>query len=94
MPERINTTDVLEPDSVGDVHPETPWERILRKFPFIFQNAAAALIVAAAFATSVAILFSDKASLSDYRTGAWSVISGIAGAGVNHLFGNRRSSRR
>jgi hypothetical protein len=93
MSERINTTDVLAKDSVGDVHPETLGERILRKFPFVLQNAAAALIVVAAFITSVAILFSDKPSLADYRTGAWSVISGIAGAGVNQLFGSRRSSR-
>ena len=93
MPERINTTDVLGKGSVSDVHPETPWERVLRKFPFVLQNAAAAVFIAAAFLTSVAILFSDKASLADYRTGAWSVISGIAGAGLNQLFGSRRNSR-
>ena len=94
MPERISTTDVLKPDSVGDVHRETPWERVLSKFPSLVQNAAAALFVAAALVISVAILFSDKASLSDYKTGAWSLISAIAGAGLNHLFGSRRNSRR
>jgi hypothetical protein len=92
MPERIKTTDVLSRDSVKDVHPETTLELILRTFPF--ESAAAALFVAAVGIVSICVLFSDKPSLADLKTGAWSVMSGVAGAGLNHLFGSRRSSRR
>ena len=92
MPDQINTTDVLSTSSVGDVHRETTAERIFRKFPSALQQVTAVFITAGALAISVAILFSDKASLADYRTGAWSLISGIAGACVSHLFGERRNS--
>lgn len=92
MPEKLKTTDVLNKDSVNDVHQETSLERLIRIFPL--ENAAAILFVAAACAISIYVIVSDKPSLSDYKTSAWSVISGVAGAALNHLFGNRRSTRR
>jgi hypothetical protein len=95
MTQKIKTTDVLNKDSVGDVHQETGWERILSKFPFVIENAVATFLVAAALVISIVILFSGKDSpLSDYRTGAWSLISSVVGAALNHLFGSRRNSRR
>jgi hypothetical protein len=62
MTQKIKTTDVLNKDSVGDVHQETGWERILSKFPFVIENAVATFLVAAALVISIVILFSGKDS--------------------------------
>jgi len=44
----------------------------------------------ATFALCVILLFSENPGLKDYKTGAWAILSGFAGAFLTYLFGDNR----
>jgi hypothetical protein len=88
MPERLDSKQVLENNSVTDVHPETPFERNLRVLRPVFRGFALYLIVGATFTVCVCILFSANPALDHYRAGAWGMLTGIAGTAIGTLFGS------
>ena len=90
MAERIESSRVLDSDSVGSVHPATTYERLLDVLPSSIRAVAAALGAIGVFAVSVIVLFSENPGLKDFKTGAWALISGLAGACISHLFGERK----
>ncbi len=89
MTERIDTDRVLDQDSVGKVHRETPFERFLDALPTAHM-VVAVLGTIATFALCVILLFSENPGLKDYKTGAWAILSGFAGAFLTYLFGDNR----
>ena len=88
MAEQIESKEVLEADSVGDVHPETSFERRLRMLRPVARDFALYLIVGATFTVCVCVLFSSNPDLAHYRAGAWGTLTGIAGAALGTLFGS------
>jgi hypothetical protein len=89
VPDRIESNEVLNSGSVGNVHRATLFERFLDALP-TSHTVVAALGIMAAFAVCVAILFSDNQHLAEYRSGAWAIISGYAGACITYFFGERK----
>ena len=88
VPERIESNEVLNSSSVGSVHPATLSERALDALP-TSHTVMAALGLIAAFVVCVMILFSENQHLAEYRSGAWAIISGYAGACITHFFGKQ-----
>jgi len=88
MAEQIESKQVLGADSVGDVHPETSFERKLRVLRPVGRSLALYLIVVATFIVCICILFSANPDLAHYRAGAWGMLTGIAGAALGTLFGS------
>jgi hypothetical protein len=86
--ELIESNQVLEADSVGDVHPETSFERSIRVLRPVARGLALYSIVAATLTVCICILFSANPDLAHYRAGSWGLLSGIAGAAIAKLFGN------
>jgi hypothetical protein len=86
--ELIVAHQVLEADSVGDVHPETSFERSIRVLRPVARGLALYSIVAATLTVCICILFSANPDLAHYRAGSWGLLSGIAGAAIAKLFGN------
>jgi hypothetical protein len=44
----------------------------------------------ATFTLCVVVLFSESVPLKEYKSGAWAIISGFAGAFLTYLFGDNR----
>ena len=86
--ERIESNQVLAADSVGDVHPETSFERKIRVLRPVFRGLALYVIVGATFTVCCFILFSTNPALDHFRTGAWGMLTGISGAAIGALFGS------
>ena len=80
MAELIESNQVLEADSVGDVHPETSFERSIRVLRSVARGAT--------LTVCICILFSANPDLAHYRAGSWGLLFGIAGAAIAKLFGN------
>jgi hypothetical protein len=87
--EQIDTKRVLAPDSVGKVGRETAFERFLDALP-TGHMVVAVLGTIATFTLCVVVLFSESVPLKEYKSGAWAIISGFAGAFLTYLFGDNR----
>ena len=88
MADRIESREVLGEDAVGDVHPETSFERYVRVLGPVFRGLGLYLIVGATFTVCVLVLFSTNPELAHYRAGAWGMLTGIAGGAIGALFGS------
>jgi hypothetical protein len=91
VPDRIESSDVLDTSSVGSVHRATRFERILDALPSA-KTVVAVFGIAATFTLCVAILFSTNQGLAEYRSGAWAILSTFAGACITYFFGDDRRS--
>lgn len=89
MAERIDSGKVLPPSAVGDVYPETGWERFVRTLPTVVTLVVAIGIIAATLYVIIYILLTDAPHLHDYRNAAWGLLSAIGGAAAAHIFGER-----
>ena len=88
MAERIQSSEVIAEGAVGDVHPETDFERYVRVLRPVFKGLGLYVIVGAMFVVCVYILFSTNPDLDHYRSGAWSMLTTLAGGAVGALFGS------
>jgi hypothetical protein len=89
--DRIESNEILDSTSVGSVHRTTPVERLLDALPSA-KTVVAIGGIAATFVLCVSILFSTNSALAEYRSGAWAILSGFAGACVTYFFGDDRRS--
>ncbi len=89
MTERIESRRVLDPGAVGAVYRETAFEHFMRVMAPPAQAVMAYLILSLILAFCVYIMVFGSGDLGGFRTAAWSVISGIAGAVGSKLFGGR-----
>jgi hypothetical protein len=87
MAETIESNKVLPPSNIGDVRPETRWDKVERLLPLFTKNLAATGILIAAVWILVTILFSESAKLQEYRSGAWGLLSAMVGGAMAHFFG-------
>jgi hypothetical protein len=89
MPETIESNSILPAGNVGEVRPETNWERVARVMLLYTRHIAAMIILVAAMWVLIAILFSENPKLAEYRSGAWGLLSAMAGGVMAHFFGER-----
>jgi hypothetical protein len=93
MTERIESGRVLDPGAVGDVRRETTFEHFMRVMAPPAQAVMAYLILSLILAFCGYIMVFGSGDLGGFRTAAWSVISGIAGAVGSKLFGGRTTPK-
>jgi hypothetical protein len=89
MTERIESGRVLDSSAVGDVRRETTFEHFMRVMAPPAQAVMAYLILSLILAFCGYIMVFGSGDLGGFRTAAWSVISGVAGAVGSKLFGGR-----
>ena len=87
MTERIRSEIVLDSDAVSDVHFETSFERLMRVSATPARAAMLYLLLALILGFCGYIMVFGTGELGGFRTAAWSVISGVAGAIGSKLFG-------
>jgi hypothetical protein len=87
MTERIQSEQVLDSNSVGDVHRETNFEMVMRVIAPTIRGLFTYLLLAAILGFCVYIMVSEGEHLASFRNAAWGVISGVAGALSTKLFG-------
>jgi len=86
--DQIRSDQILPTGSVTDVHKETRVERFFRTSGPIFRSLTAFLFLTALVAVSIYILVSHDEYLKDFRTPAWGLLAGVAGACSTLLFGD------
>lgn len=87
MTERIESGRVLDSESVSDVRRETAFEHILRVLAPTARAVMLYMTLAAILSFCGYIMVFGTGELGGFRTAAWSVISGVAGAIGTKLFG-------
>jgi hypothetical protein len=87
MTERIESGQVLDTSAVSDVRRETTFEHFIRVMAPTARAVMLYCFLAAILAFCVYIMVSGTGELGGFRTAAWSVISGTAGAIASKLFG-------
>jgi hypothetical protein len=78
---------VLDGDEVSDVHFETSFERFMRVTGPPARAAMLYLFLALILGFCGYIMLFGTGELGGFRTAAWSIISGVAGAIGSTLFG-------
>lgn len=87
MTERIESGRILDSDSVSDVRRETGFEHFVRVLAPTARAVMLYIFLAAILGFCVYIMVLGTGELGGFRTAAWSVISGVAGAIGTKLFG-------
>lgn len=87
MPERIESRQVLDGNSVGDVRPETRFEHFIRVLAPTARAVMLYCFLAAILGFCGYIMLWGNEHVESFRTAAWGIISGVAGAICTKLFG-------
>jgi hypothetical protein len=94
MTERIDSRQVLDKGAVGDVRRETKIEHFLRVCGPIASSLVDYIFLGVILAGCwYLVLWGDDHS-AGFRNGAWSLISGIAGAIGTRLWGSSKKARK
>jgi hypothetical protein len=89
--DKIESNEVIDEEAVGSVHPITLTERIVDALPTA-RTFVAVMGLTATMVVCICVLFSENPKLADYRSGAWAIIAGFAGACVTYFFGDGKKA--
>jgi hypothetical protein len=89
VPDQIQSNEVIPSGQVTNVHRATLFERTLDALPSLPSIIALGGIIAVVW-VCIEVLFSQDQHLMEYRSGAWAILSGFAGACVTYFFGDKR----